>query len=29
MLIHVGKKQSLDKNAFNIKYVKYRAICLI
>jgi len=29
ILIHFDKGRSLAKNAFNIKYVKHRAICLI
>jgi len=29
ILIHFDKARSLAKNAFNIKYVKHRAICLI
>jgi len=28
-MIHFDKKRSLAKHVFNIKYVKYRAICLI
>ena len=29
IIIHFNKKRSLAKNAFNIKHVKQRAICLI
>ena len=28
IMIHFGKKRSLAKNAFNIKYVKHRAYVL-